>query len=297
MQPSLPSVGLDRRATLTGAGALALARPAAQPATDARFLELERRLKGGRLGVLAIRNGQWRAAGYRQTERFPMCSTFKASLAAAVLQKIDRGEEHPDRVVNYSTDDLISHAPVTEKFVAEGMPVSELCKAAVEVSDNTAANLLLRMVGGPAGLTRFWRSIGDDETRLDRIELALNEAVPGDPRDTTTPAAMARDLQRFFEASVLKPASRKLLGNWMAGATTGLAAIRAGAPKGWRVGDKTGNGQRNSSNDIAVLWPPKGQPIYMAIYTTGGELTGAPRQAVIAEAARTVLSSVSDAHG
>jgi beta-lactamase class A len=297
MQRSVPKFGLDRRAALTGAGALALARPAAKPATDARYLELEQRLKGGRLGVFAIRGAQWRAAGYRHSERFPMCSTFKASLAAAVLQKIDRGEEHPDRVVQISVDDLLAYAPVTQANIAEGMPVTELCRAAVEVSDNTAANLLLPMVGGPAGLTRFWRAIGDGETRLDRNEPTLNDATPGDPRDTTTPAAMARNLQRFAEAKILKPGSRRLLAGWMAGATTGLAAIRAGAPKGWRVGDKTGNGGHNSSNDIAVLTPPKGQPIYMAVYTTGGDLTGPARQAVIAEAARIAISSVSDAHG
>jgi beta-lactamase class A len=292
MRPDRPSAGVDRRATLAGAGALALARPVAKPQLDARFAEVESHLNGGRLGVFVIRGGQWRATGYRANERFPMCSTFKASLAAAVLQKIDRGQEHPDRVVNFSVDEVLSYAPVTQNFTAEGMPVAELCKAAIQVSDNTAANVLLKIIGGPEGLTRFWRAIGDNETRLDRTEPTLNEATPGDPRDTTTPAAMARDLERFLAQKILTPSSRQTLAGWMAGATTGLAAIRAAAPKGWRVGDKTGNGGRNSSNDIAALWPPKGQPIFLAVYTTGGDLAGTPRQAVIAEAARIALAAV-----
>ncbi|MGA0607516.1 class A beta-lactamase [Phenylobacterium sp. VNQ135] len=279
---------LPRRAVLAGGAAVVLG--AAAPA--APFAALERRLEGGRLGVFA-RSGRATLA-HRADERFPMCSTFKALLAACVLARVDAGEERLDRMIAYGPGDMLSHAPVTEAHLKDGaLSVEALCKAIVEVSDNPAANLLLRTIGGPAGLTAWLRSIGDETTRLDRFELELNEALPGDPRDTTTPRAMAADYGRLFDGKVLTQASRRRLESWLVGATTGLQRLRKDTPAGWRVGDKTGNGARGSSNDVAVFWPPRGPRIYVAAYITGTSVPMDVRNAVHAEVGRIVREGLS----
>ena len=269
-----------RRAVLAGAAA-ALASPALA-ASD--FADLEARLAGGRLGVYARNTASGRTLTHRADERFATASSFKGLLAGCVLARVDRGVERLDRVIRYGKADLLSHAPVTEAHVAEGgLPVETLCAAAVEESDNTAANLLLRSVGGPAGLTAWLRSIGDATTRLDRYELALNTAVPGDPRDTTTPRAMAETYGHLVVGNVLKPASRARLADWMGKASTGLSRLRKGLPPGWRAGDKTGTGQRGAVGDVAIVWPPGAGAILVACYTHEGKAALDVREAVMAE--------------
>ncbi len=241
---------------------------------DDPIADIERRV-GGRLGVAALDTGSGKRIDYRSNERFPMCSTFKMLAVAAVLTRVDDGRDHLTRSVRYGEADLLDYAPITRQHVQEGgMTLSALCEAAVEYSDNTAANLLLQALGGPSAVTRYARSINDDVTRLDRNEPTLNTALPGDLRDTTNPTAMLRDMQTILLRDVLSAESRLRLTNWLIANTTGAAALRAGLPATWRVGDKTGSGARGATNDIAIIWPPARNPILVASYLTE---TGAPR--------------------
>jgi beta-lactamase class A len=280
---------LSRRDTLLGAVALAACAPReptdpranyVPPPDDPRFAAIEQRI-GGRVGVAAWNTGTDEWLGHRRNEAFAMCSTFKWALAAAALQMAERGGPQLDEIVRYNQSVMISHAPRTEVHLARGwMTIEELCAAVVEVSDNPAANLLLELQFGPEGFTRFLRSNGDGVTRLDRTELALNENAPGDPRDTTTPDAMARTLERFLLTdAVLNTASREKLIGWMVASTTGLERLRAGLPSQWRVGDKTGTGARGATNDLAVAWPPGRAPIVIACYLSESER---PREELIA---------------
>jgi len=226
---------------------------------------------GGRVGVFAMDTGTGRELAHRADERFAMCSTFKWALAAAVLQRIDRGELTLDQEVPYGEADLLEYAPVTRANVASGaMTVSALAEAAVTVSDNTAANLLLAHVDGPPGLTRFFRTIGDDITRLDRNEPTLNINEPGDPRDTTSPRAMVGALRAVLLGDALSPSSGGRLATWMKACRTGLDRLRAGLPTDWTVGDKTGTGMRGAANDVAIAWRPMGAPIVIASYLSDG---------------------------
>lgn len=232
---------------------------------------LERKL-GGRLGVAVLDTQSGTRLGYRADERFPMCSTFKSLLAGAVLRRVDRGQESLGRRVRYRRNQLVSYSPVTEKAAGDrGLTVGELCTATVTLSDNTAANLLLRSMNGPDGLTAFVRSLGDSVTRLDRYETPLNQGVPGDPRDTTTPQAMVSDWNQLLTGSVLTPGSRQQLAAWLVASRTGNAKLRAGLPADWRVGDKTGMGEHGTTNDVAVFWPPGRSPVIVAVYITGTE--------------------------
>jgi len=243
---------------------------------------VERRVSG-RLGVAALDTATGRRLEHRARERFPMCSTFKWLLATEVLSRVDHGVETLDRVVPYGQADLLDYAPITRQHVSEGgMRVSDLLAAAIEVSDNTAANLLLASAGGPAALTAFIRRLGDPTTRLDRNEPSLNTSIPGDPRDTTTPAAMVADLQRVLLGRTLSDGSREHLVDWLARCTTGGDKLRAGLPAGWRVGDKTGSGQHGSTNDVAIAWPQAGAPILVAAYLTQTDAAPAERSAALA---------------
>lgn len=251
-----------------------------------RLAALERR-HGGRLGVAVLDMEGGQRIGHRADERFPMCSTFKFLAAALVLARVDRGEEQLDRRVVYAKDDLVAYSPVTERHAgAEGMAMAELCHAAVTVSDNTAGNLLLASFGGPAGLTAFARSLGDEVTRLDRIETELNEAIPGDPRDTTTPAAMLGDMRALLMGDALSPASRMQLADWLIATTTGGQRIRAGIPTDWRVGDKTGTSNNGVTNDIAIAWPPGRAPLLITAYFAESSIPQGERNAVLAEVGR-----------
>lgn len=266
----------------------------AAPAIDLhqRLQALERR-HGGRLGasILDIASGQ--RIGHRADERFPMCSTFKFLAAAQVLARVDRGEEQLQRRIVFTGKDLVAYSPVTGQHVgAPGMSLAELCHAAVTRSDNTAGNLLLDGFGGPAGLTAFARSLGDTVTRLDRRETELNQAIPGDPRDTTTPAAMLDDMRRLLIGEVLSPASRKQLSDWLLANTTGGSRLRAGLPRDWRVGDKTGTGDNGASNDIAIVWPPGRAPLLVTAYYAESSAPQETRNAVLAEVGNIVAGLV-----
>jgi len=284
--------GFNRRGLIVGAASLC-----AGPAFAARdgLAAIEARV-GSRLGVAALDLASGARLAHRADERFPMCSTFKAMAVAAVLAKVDAGAERLDRFVRYGQADLLSYAPVSRAHVGQGgLPLGDLCAAAIEYSDNTAANLILASLGGPAGWTRYVRSLGDNVSRLDRIETALNSSIPGDPRDTTTPNAALSDLHKTVLGDALKPASRQRLQDWLVACKTGDTRLRAGLPSHWKVGDKTGTwGAENawaSSNDIAVVWTEM-QPILITCYITGRDsVPGKLRDAAIADVARLVAST------
>ncbi|WP_424812139.1 class A beta-lactamase [Roseococcus sp. YIM B11640] len=265
---------LARRPFLMGAAAAGVARPAF--AADA-LTALEQR-SGGKLGVFAVESRSGRVIGHRQDERVLMCSTFKALLAGAVLARVDAGQERLDRRVPIAEGDLLDYAPAVRAHLAEGtMTVGQLCAGMVELSDNSAANLLLATLDGPAGLTRFLRGIGDPLTRLDRTEPALN--VAHGELDTTTPRRIAETLRVLLLGEALRPASRAHLEGWMVASPTGRARLRAGLPEGWRVGDKTGTGG-NWANVVAIIHPPGQAPILAASYLELPGATGAQRDAV-----------------
>ena len=245
--------------------------------------------------MAVLDTGSGRRLDHRGRERFPLCSTFKVLLAGAVLARVERGQERLDRPIPYTKTDLLEYAPITTARVAEGrLTVETLCAAAVEASDNTAANLLLQTLGGPTGMTAFVRSLGDPVTRLDRTEPALNSALPGDPRDTTTPAAMVASLKALLLDGSLTPGSVQRLEGWMRGCTTGGARLRAGLPADWTVGDKTGTGRRGTANDVAILRPPGRAPILVAAYLTGSRAPAKDREAALAEVGRLVAAAFRD---
>ncbi|MGY4801816.1 class A beta-lactamase [Teichococcus aerofrigidensis] len=256
-----------------------------------RFAAIEAGI-GGRLGV-AVRVGLGRPLAWRGEERFPMTSTFKTLAAAATLHRVDAGQESLSRRVVFGPEKLVPYAPVTGTRVGgDGMRVEELCEAAVTRSDNVAGNLLLEGLGGPEGLTAWLRRIGDPATRLDRWETALNEARPGDPRDTTTPLAMLDTLHGLLLGEVLSAVSRARLLAWLAGNLTGDARLRAGLPAGWRAAEKTGSGERGSTNDAGLLLPPgDAPPILVAAYLTGSGAPLAAREAALAEVARAIVAA------
>jgi beta-lactamase class A len=253
---------------------------------------IEARL-GGRIGVAALDTGSGRRLDYRADERFPMCSTFKFLAVAAVLKRVDEKQEQLDRFVSYDAKDILEYAPVTKAHLKEGgMTLGALCEAAIEQSDNTAGNLLLDAIGGSAGVTNFARSLGDQVTRLDRKEPDLNSAIPGDDRDTTTPGSMLADMTRIFTGDVLSGSSRRQLEDWLQHNKTGAAMIRAGVPRDWIIGDKTGRGANGATNDIAIMRPPDRAPVLLAIYSVGSTATADDRAAAIAEAAKIVTESL-----
>ncbi len=281
---------LTRRGAIAGALVAVSAGPALASVVD-RFAAVEARL-GGRLGVAALDTSNGARLAHRAAERFAMCSTFKAMAVAALLARVDRGLDRLDRVVRYGEADLLDYAPETRAHVkAGGMTVLDLCAAAVTLSDNTAANLILTAIGGPAGWTHFVRTLGDHVSRLDRTEPALNTALPHDPRDTTTPLAMLSDLRMALLGKVLSDASRNLLIGWTNGCQTGLQRLRAGLPRSWPAGDKTGTGERGASGDIAVVYAPEG-PIVIACYVAGAvHATPAERDGAFADVARIVAET------
>ncbi len=276
------------------AAACAPSRPRAPSgASRSELADVEAKV-GGRLGVFALDTGTGRALAHRPDERFTMCSTFKWALAAAVLARVDRAELSLDRRVAYGPSDLLEHAPITRAHVAAGsLSIEDLARAAVVVSDNTAANLLLRELGGPASVTAFARACGDGVTRLDRTEPALNEQAAGDVRDTTTPRAMVGLMQRVLcpaerDAALSTPSRERLLG-WLRACETGKARLRAGFPSDWTAGDKTGSGPNGTVNDVAIAWPPGRAPILVAAYMSGGAAPMAALQAAHVDVARAVV--------
>jgi beta-lactamase class A len=264
-----------------------------QSAETQEFARLEARAADIRLGVAAIDLSTNRRVDYRSDERFIMCSTFKVLAVAAVLKRVDKNEEKLDRFVRYGEAQLLTYAPVTRAHVTEGgMTLEALCAAAIEQSDNTAANLLLDAIGGPEKVTEFARSLGDMFTRLDHTEPELNIARPGKDDDTTTPAAMCATLQRLFTSDVLSVTSRTKLERWMQQNQTGLKMIRAGIPADWKAGDKTGRSGDGATNDIAVMRPPSGGPIFLAVYTVDPAEPQEARDHLVAEVAKIAIATL-----
>ena len=254
-----------------------------------RLAALERK-HGGRLGVAILDTNNSRRIGHRADERFMMCSTFKLLLAAATLARVDRGEEHLDRRLIFGQDAVLSYAPVTSHHVGPpGMSIAELCSAAVSLSDNTAANVLLANLGGPSALTAYVRTLGDSITRLDRNEPDLNRPARDGVSDTTTPASMLNNLRVLTLGDALSDGMRKQLGTWMRETTTGLTRLRAGLPSDWLAGDKTGSAF-DATNDVVIIWPSQRKPLLVSAYYSASKLDDAARSAVLAEVGRIVAT-------
>jgi beta-lactamase class A len=294
---SLPLLVTSTLVALTGCAAgtpraPGTPRAAAGPSSAApvtAFRSLEHRY-GARLGVYALDTGSGRTVAYRADERFAYASTLKA-LSAGLLLRRD-SDAQLDRVVTYRRADLQDYSPVTAKHVATGMTLRDIIVAALRFSDNTAANLMMDQLGGPAGMRAALPGLGDRTTHVDRTEPRLNEAVPGDVRDTSTPRTLGTDLRGLVLGDLLPAPHRQLLRDWMLGNTTGGPYIRAGVPTGWKVGDKTGNGGYGTRNDIAIAWPPKGSPIVVALQSDRGTATANSADALLADATRAALAQL-----
>jgi beta-lactamase class A len=272
-----------------------MAAGARSPSGDlsAAFWESLERRAHGRLGVAVLDARAGNLIGHRLDERFPMCSTFKWFAAALALHRVDAGQERLDRLIRYGADRLLPHSPITAKHVGVGMTLGALCRATTTVSDNTAANLILESFGGPAAVTAYARRLGDTATRLDRWEPELNEAVPGDPRDTTTPQAMAMLLKATTAGDALTPDSRAQLIEWLQATRTNAARLGAHVPAGWQLGSKTGSGPRGTANDVGVYWTPWRAATIVTVYLTESAASAALRDSVIADAGRAVISWLS----
>lgn len=297
----------DRRSVLTGFAALGLAACSApsggaaagkEPVSEAQSVDpfdlsaLEAR-GGGRLGLAVLDTANGRALGWRENERFVYCSTFKMYLAAATFVRIQAGQERSDRLIPVTRADMTNHAPVTEPAIGSSLSVERLMQAVVEVSDNPAANLLLKANGGLEAMQAFYRSLGDESTRVDRFEPEMNR-LDGD-KDTITPIQSLKNMERLFlsDATPLAPASKALLIRWMIDSPTGAGRIKAGAPAGWTVAHKTGTGGYGPTNDIGVLYPSTGAPIVLAIYYHATRASSSEaNEAVIAEATRIALRAL-----
>jgi beta-lactamase class A len=275
---------------LSGA-ALLVPRIAFAAVAPIRALE---KSSGARIGLAAIDTGGGGSLFNRADQRFLMCSSFKLSLAAAMLARADKGTEHLDRLIHYDKP-VLGVSPATTRNWPHGMTIAQLCEAICIYSDNTAANVLLAEIGGPPALTAFWRSIGDATTRLDRIESALN--VPDGDKDTTTPAAMLGNLKALLLGNALSPASRAQLLAWMHANTTGTKMLRAGLPADWQVGDKTGHWMSSTNldaaavNDLAIITPPGRAPILAVALTRGGSPDDDKRVAVLADIGRIIAAA------
>ncbi|WP_280269950.1 class A beta-lactamase [Nocardia wallacei] len=263
--------------------------PAVAPA--AAFTDLETR-HGARLGVFAVDTGNGRTVATREGERFPMASTFKGLACGALLHAHPLSSGYFDQVIRYPATDLVENSPETEKHVDTGMTVAELCHAAITQSDNTAGNQILKLLGGPAGFTAFLRSLGDTTSRLDRWETELNTAIPGDERDTTTPAALAADYRALVLGDALAAPEREQLRAWLLANTTGGKRIRAGLPADWQVGDKTGSPAYGGALDVAIAWPPDRAPLVIAVLTAKSDQHARPDNELVAAATREAVAAL-----
>lgn len=261
-------------------------------ALAAKLIEIEARL-GARLGVAILDTQTGRRWEHRASERFPLCSTFKVLACGAILARADADQEDLYRRIRFEASDIVTYSPVTQNRIGgRGMTLAELCEAAITRSDNTAGNLILESLGGPHSVTEFARFLGDSMTRLDRWETELNEATPGDMRDTTTPEAMLANLQSLVLGDVLSQPSRDQFTRWLVSNKTGDAKLRAGLPDDWRIGDKTGGGAYGTMNDIAVIWPPGRKPLVISIYMTESKASFDDRNAAVADIGRAVKDAL-----
>ncbi|TNC77378.1 class A beta-lactamase [Janthinobacterium lividum] len=271
---------------------LLFAAPATSIATAQTQLAALEQAAGGRLGVAAWRQGSELRVAYRADERFPLASTFKAMLAGAVLARSVSQPGLLDQHVRYEKKELVTYSPITEKHLADGMSVADLCAATLQYSDNSAANFLMTLLGGPQAVTAFARSIGNTVFQLERWETELNSAIPGEVRDTASPASMAHSLQQLLLGNSLPAPQRQQLDTWMRGNTTGDKRIRAGVPAGWQVADKTGSGAYGSVNDIGVAYPASGAPLVIAVYYTREQKKADTNQDIITAATRIVTAAL-----
>ncbi len=281
-----PTSGATR--TTSAAPATPTSVATSSPEADRAFRTLERD-HAARLGVVAIDTGTGRHVVWRAGERFAFASTNKIFVAAALLAR--SSDADLDTVVHYDRADLLAHAPVTSQSVDTGMTVRALLDAMLRSSDNTAANLLVERVRGPGEVQRFLRDLGDRTTNVDRVEPDLNQAIPGDPRDTTTPAQFAADLRDVLLGSALDPSDRRMVREAMLGNTTGDATIRAGVDPGWSVADKTGTGSYGVRNDIGVVTPPGGAPVVVVVMTSKDAADAEPDDALVAAATRAAVTA------
>jgi beta-lactamase class A len=297
----------SRRKLLTfGAGATLATALSVSGSADASTLDggsaISRQLKdlerqhSARLGIYAYNTATGRSVLHRAKERFPICSVSKTLAVAAVLRDLDHNGEVLAKRVQYTKKDVTDsgYAPITGKTenLADGMTVAELCAAAICYSDNAAANLLLRQLGGPTAITRFCRSIGDRTTRLDRWEPDLNSAEPWRVTDTTSPHAIGQTYARLALGTVLTAEDRKRLTDWLLANTTGGAKLRAGLPSGWTVADKTGGGEYGTNHDVGITWPSDRSPIVMAVLTTKHEPDASPDDSLIAKTAELLATAL-----
>lgn len=257
--------------------------------THREFVQLEKKFDA-RIGVYAIDTGTNRTVAYRPDERFAYTSTFKALAAGSVLQQ--NSIDQLNKVITYTKDDLVTYSPITEKHLDTGMTLWEIADAAIRYSDNTAGNLLFKELDGPKGFEKKLRQIGDRVTKVNRFEPDLNEATPGDIRDTSTAKALATNLKAFTVDNVLPTDKRKILTDWMRRNTTGDQLIRAGVPKDWEVGDKTGAGSYGTRNDIAIVWPPNREPIIIAILSSRDTKNATYNNELIAQAAKVTINTL-----
>lgn len=248
----------------------------------------------GRLGVALINTKDNSQITYRGEERFAMASTSKVMAVAAVLKASEKQAGLLDKNITIKKSDLVTYSPITEKHLTTGMTLAELSAATLQYSDNTAMNKILDYLGGPAKVTQFARSINDVTYRLDRKEPELNTAIHGDPRDTTSPIAMAKSLQALTLGDALGQSQRQQLVTWLKGNTTGDNSIKAGLPKHWVVGDKTGSGDYGTTNDIAVIWPENHAPLILVVYFTQQEQDAKYRKDIIAKTAEIVTKEISN---
>lgn len=288
----MPYLLSRRKVLISGGAACALAGCAETDPSEIDFSALEAHA-GGRIGVAAMNLATGEVISNRGEERFAMCSTFKWLLGGVILQRVERGEEQLARQIPIRSEDLVFYSPVTEQRAdREAMSVGELCAATIGTSDNTAANLLLETLGGPEGFTQSVRDLGDASTRLDRLEPELNENAPGDPRDTSTPLAMLSTMQTLLFGDALADESQAVLRRWMVDASTGLSRLRAGFPRSWLAGDKTGTSSNDQSNDVAFAIAPEGSggtgPLLLVSYINAPEPMSAQINTVHADIARNI---------
>lgn len=244
---------------------------------------------GGRLGVYALDTGSGATVGHRANERFIMCSTVKTFIVSAILHRRLSEPGLLDKRIQYTPSDLQEWAPIASQHVAEGMTVSELCDATIRYSDNTGANLLIAELGGPKETEKYVRSLGDNVSRMDRLEEQLN--IPDGDLDTSTPLQLVTNLRRLVLDEGLDGPGRELLTDWLKRNTTGDQSVRAGVPAGWTVADKTGGGFNGETNDIAVIWPPGRAPIVVAVLAIPDDPKSTKGKSTIAAATRIALKA------
>lgn len=292
---------LTAAVTLAGCGGPTPAPAPTTPTTakpvqvdPAELAELERKF-GARLGVFAVNVHTGATLAHRQDERFAMLSTFKTYAAAAHLKSHALDTGYFDQRVRFAQSEIVPNSPVTSTRVATGMTLAELCEAAITRSDNTAGNVLLKLLDGPAAVTRFAQSIGDRSSRLDRWEPDLNTAIRGDERDTTTPAAIAAGYRTLVLGEALPGPERDQLKKWLLANTTGGPRIRAGLPTNWTTADKTGSGDFGSLNDVAITWTDRGTPMVIAILSDKDKQNAKGDNALLAEAAKIAAGALAAA--